>query len=53
MKVKRLRSLVLEVFKPLNNMNPEYMKKVFHKTVFCTRKPRILEVNEKYTTKYK
>ena len=53
MKVKRLRSLVLEVFKPLNNMNPEYMKKIFHKTVFCTRKPRILEVNEKCTTKYK
>ena len=26
MEVKRLRTLPLEVFKTLNNMNPEYMK---------------------------
>ena len=32
MEVKRLRTLALEVFKTLNNMNPEYMKEVFHKT---------------------
>ena len=26
MEVKRLRTLALEVFKTLNNMNPQYMK---------------------------
>ena len=27
MKVKRLRTLALKVFKTLNNMNPEYIRK--------------------------
>ena len=32
--VKRLRTLAMEVFKTLNNMNSEYMKEIFHKTAF-------------------
>ena len=32
MEVKRQRTLALEVFKTLNNVNPEYMKEIFHKT---------------------
>ena len=32
MEVKRLRTLALEVFKTLNNVNSEYMKEIFHKT---------------------
>ena len=32
MEVKRLRTLALEVFKTLNNMIPEYMKEIFHKS---------------------
>ena len=32
MEVKRLRTLALEVFKTLNNVNPEHMKEIFHKT---------------------
>ena len=33
-------------------MNPEYMKEIFHKTAFTTRRPLNLEVNENHTTKY-
>ena len=39
METKRLRTLALEVFKTLNNMNPEYMKEIFHKTAFLTHRP--------------
>ena len=52
MEIKRLRTLALEVFKTLNNMNPEYMKEIFHKTAFSTHRPLNLEVNENHTTKY-
>ena len=52
MEVKRLRTLALEVFKALKNMNPEYMKEMFHKTAFTTRIPLNLEVNKNHTTKY-
>ena len=48
MEVKRLRTLPLEVFKTLNNMNPEYMKETFHKTAFTTH--RLL--NKNHTTKH-
>ena len=30
MEVKFLRKLALEIFKTLNNLNPEYMKEVLH-----------------------
>ena len=46
MEVKQLRTLALEVFKTLNNMNPEYMKEIFHNTAFSTLRPLNLEVNE-------
>ena len=52
MEVKRLRTLAMEVFKTLNNMNPEYMKEIFHKTTFTTHRPLNLQVNENHTTKY-
>ena len=60
MEVKRLRTLALEVFKTINNMNPEHMKEIFHKTAhslinltaFSTHRPLNLEVNENHTTKY-
>ena len=46
MKVKRLRTLALEVFKTLTNMNSEYIKEMSHMTVFSTHRPLNLEVNE-------
>ena len=52
MEVKRLRTLPLEAFKTLNNMNPEHIKEIFHKTAFTTHRPLNLEVNETHTTKY-
>ena len=39
MEVKRLKTLALEVFKTLYNMNPKYMKEIFHKTAFSTHRP--------------
>ena len=39
MEVKKLRTLFLDVFKTLNNMNPEYMKETFYKTAFTTHRP--------------
>ena len=30
MEVKCLRNLVLEIFKPLNHLNPEYTKEIIH-----------------------
>ena len=52
MVVKRLRTLSLEVYKTLNNMNPEYIKRIFHKTAFTTRRPLNLEVNKNHTNEY-
>ena len=52
MEVKRLRTLALEVFKTLNNMNPEYTKEIFHKTGFTMHRSLNLEVKENHTTKY-
>ena len=52
MEVRWLKTLALEVFKTLNNMNPEYMKEILHKTAFTTHRPLNLEVNENHTIKY-
>ena len=52
MEVKRLRTLVLEVYETLNNMNPEYMKKIFPKTAFTTHRHLNFEVNKNHTSKY-
>ena len=52
MKIKRLRTLALEVFKTLNSLNPENMKEILHKTILSTHRPFNLEVNENRTTKY-
>ena len=52
MEIKWLRTLALEAFKTLNNMNPEYTKEIFHKTGFTMHRSLNLEVNENHTTKY-
>ena len=52
MEEKLLRTPVLEVFKTLNNMNPEYVREIFHNTAFPTHKPLNLQVNENHATKY-
>ena len=52
MEVKRLRNLALEVFKKLNNMNPECMREIFHKTHITTHVTLNLDVNENHATEY-
>ena len=51
MEEKRLRRLSLVVFKTRNNMNPGYMKVIFHKTSFSMHRTLNIEVKENYTTK--
>ena len=52
MEVKHLRTLALEIFKTLNNLNPEYMKEIFYKTTNLTHRPFNIKVNQNNTTKY-
>ena len=52
MKVKRVRKLALEIFKTLNNLNPEYMKEMFYETTNLTHRPFNIKVNQNNTTKY-
>ena len=52
MKVKRVRKLALEIFKTLNNLNPEYMKEIFYETTNLTHRPFNIKVNQNNTTKY-
>ena len=52
MEVKRLRKLALDIFKTLNNLNPEYMKEIFYKTTNLTHRPFNIKVNHNNTTKY-
>ena len=44
MEVKRLRTLALEIFKTLNNLNPDYMKE--------THRPFDIKVNQNSSTKH-
>ena len=53
MEVKRLRtSLALEIFKTLNNLNPDYMKEIFFKTTNLTHRPFDIEVDHNSSTKH-
>ena len=42
--VKRLRTLGLEVFKTLNNINPAFMKEIFHRTKWLTHRLNNIQV---------
>ena len=53
MEVKRLRTLTLKVFKALNNMDPEYMKEIFHKQPSRRRDLLIQRLKKNHTTKYR
>ena len=52
MKVKRLRTLGLEVFKTLNKLNPAFMEGIFHKAKWLTHRPNNIQVNVHKTAKY-
>ena len=52
MEIKRLRVLALEVFKTLNNLNPCYMKDIFHRTNNDSHRQNNLLVHHHNKTKY-
>ena len=52
MEVKRLGNLALEIFKTLNQLNPEYLKEIFHKTTNLTHRPFNIKVTQNNTNKY-
>lgn len=52
MEVKRIRTLAIEIFKTLNDMNPNYMKSIFHLSPYVTHKKYDLYVHKRNTTKY-
>ena len=52
MGVKRLRTLALEIFKTLNNLNLDYMKEIFFKTTNVTHRPIDMKVNQNSSTKH-
>ena len=52
MEVKRLRTLGLEVFETLNNLNPAFMEEIFHRTKWLTHRPNNIQVNVDKTARY-
>ena len=52
MEVKRLRTLALEIFKTLNNLNPDYIKEIFFKTTNLRHRPFDIKVNQNSSTKH-
>ena len=52
MNVKRMRILVTEIFKTVNNVNPSFMKDIFTSKVNPKVRPNNLIVKRHNTTKY-
>ena len=52
METKRLRMMVYEIFKTLNNLNPVFMKDIFHYSPNVTRKKHNLYIHTQNTTKF-
>ena len=52
METKRLRAMVHEIFKTLNNLNPVFMKGIFHYSPNLTHKKHNLYIHAQNTTKF-
>ena len=52
METKRLRTMVYEIFKTLNNLNPVFMKDIFHYSPNVTHKKHNLYIHIQNTTKF-
>ena len=52
METKRLRRTVYETLKTLNNLNPVFMKDVFHYSPHVTPKKHNLYIHTQNTTKF-
>ena len=52
MKVKRVRTLGLEVFKDLSKLNPAFIEEIFHRTTGLTYRPNNIQVKVHKTAEY-
>ena len=52
METKRLCTMVYEIFKTLNNLNPVFMKDIFHYSPNVTCKKHDLYIHTQNTTKF-
>ena len=52
MEVKRPRTLGLQIFKTLNNLNPAFMEEIFHRSKWLTRRTNNIQINVHKTAKY-
>ena len=52
METKRLRMMVYEIFKTLNNLNPVFMKDIFHYSPNVTHEKHNLYIHTQNTTKF-
>ena len=50
--IKRLRTLALEIFKTLNNLNPNFMKDVFNFSSYSTHRKQAIFVRSRNTSNY-
>ena len=52
MEIRRIRTLALETFKSLNDLNPSFMKDLFNKRSTFTRRTNNLEIPQRNTVKF-
>ena len=52
MEIKRLRTLLIEIFKTINNLNPIYMREIFKTPVNSTHRNFNLHVYNHRTVRY-
>ena len=52
MKIKRLRSLPIEIFKTINNINPSFMKNIFNPKRDSKVRPFVILVKHRKSSKY-
>ena len=52
MEIKRLRTLAIEIFKTLNNLNPIFLRDIFYFSPYKTHKKYDIFVHKRNTSKY-
>ena len=52
MEIKRLRTMLIEIFKTLNNQNPSFMKNIFHHSPYLTHRKHNIYVHSQRTTRF-
>ena len=52
MEISRMRTLALEIFKTLNNLNPTFMKNIFNLSPHCTHRKHDIFVHPRKTVNY-